>query len=134
MIGLDAKTYYGTAGSSAANELDILREVNTDLNDDDIVSAYRNSQWKSHEAGQTDGTVSLTVQNKTSDPGYQALRNAKMNKELIALKILDEASGEGLDADFAVLTMGRPEPIDGVIEITFTCGVNTSLREPVWVT
>lgn len=134
MIGLDAKCYYGAAGASATNELTILREVTTDLSRDDIVSAFRESDKKSHEAGQMDVSVNLVVKNKTSDPGYQALRDAFLNRTLIALKILDKASGEGPDADFAVLSMSRPEPIDGVLEVTFAVGVNMDNSRWSWIT
>lgn len=134
MIGLDAKCYYGVPGASATNELTILREVTTDLSRDDIVSAFRESDLKSHEAGQMDVTLNLVVKNKTSDAGYQALREAFLNRTLVALKVLDKASGEGPDADFAVLTMSRPEPIDGVLEVTFGVGINMDNARWEWVT
>ncbi len=134
MIGLDAKTYYGAAGASATNELTILREVTTDMSRDDIVSAFRDADKKSHEAGQMDVTLNIVVKNKTSDLGYKALRDAFLNRTLIALKVLDKTSGEGPDADFAVLTMSRPEPIDGVLEVTFGVGINMDNARWAWVT
>lgn len=133
MIGLDAKTYYGAAGSSASTELTIVREVTTDIAADDVVSGYRDSGWKSHEAGQKDGTVNLIVKNSTANAGFLALQAAFENRTPIALKILDVTSGKGIDADFAVLAKSRPEPIDGVIECTFTLAINTDTRAPVWV-
>ncbi len=132
-IGLDAKTYYGAAGSSASTEMNIVREVTLNLAADDVVSGDRSSVFKSHGTGQIDATVDIVATCDTANAGYQALRDAFLNRTPLALKFLDKASGEGLDADFMVINMGRPEPLNGEIVSNFSVGINQSLRAPDWV-
>lgn len=132
-IGLNAKFYWGAAGSTANTELDIVREVTTDLTADDIVSAYRNSRFKSHEAGQLDLTLSLAVKLVPTNPGFAALSAAAENGTPIAGLVRHAASGVGWDADWVVLTMSEPQPIDGVLEVNFGLAINNDTREPVRV-
>jgi hypothetical protein len=132
MIGLDAKTYYGAAGATATTELTIVREVNMNEARDDAVSGYRDSDTKSHDVGLNDVTVSLVLKNKTSDAGYRAIMDAYDARTPIALLIVDSANGEGLDADFVIISRSQAQPIDGVIEWSYELAVNTDLREPAW--
>lgn len=133
MIGLDAKTYYGAAGATATTLLSCLKEVGLNQSRDDVVAGYRDSDHKSHDVGLADSTLSLTVKNKTADAGFRALMTAFDTRAPIALKVLDKETGEGIDADFVIISRDRQEPIDGKIEWTFELGVNTDLREPAWI-
>lgn len=133
MIGLDAITYYGAAGTTAATELDILKEISVDTSADDASAGYRDSPFKSHDVGLIDITGSMTLKNNTSHAGFIAIREAYLSRGSIALKILDKVSGEGFDGDFKITVFSRSEPIDGKIEVTANFVLNTDLREPTWV-
>lgn len=133
-IGLDAKLYYGAAGSTAATELTIVREVTMESSADDIVSAFRDGTYKSHEAGQLDLTVNVTMKLKSDNAGFQSFVTAFTGRSKIALKVISKTSGVGWDADFAVISMSEPQPIDGVLEVTFACAINTESRTPTRVT
>lgn len=132
MMGLDAKLYYGTAGSTAATELTITREVDIQVAGDEINQSTRATGWKQYAAGQKDLTISLTVLNDISDAGYIALRNAWLNRTNLAIYAKDKATGEGPDLDCCVTSLGRPEPLEGEIVVTFTLKPARTNRAPTW--
>lgn len=132
-IGLNGKTYYGTAGTTASTEMDIIKDASLTLASDDIKVGDRGSRWKSTETGQIEATLELTISSVTSHAGYRALMNAQLDGSAVAIKSLDKASGEGIDADFKVINRGEDQPLNGEIVVTFTLGVHTGLREPSWV-
>lgn len=133
-LGINAKCYYGAAGSAASTEMTIVKEATINIDGESVVSGNRGSRWKSHTVGQLDCTLELKVTAKTSDGGYRALNDSWLNATTLALKALDKVSGEGIDGDFQVEKRSESQPLNGEIEITFTCGLSTKDREPSWIT
>lgn len=132
-IGLNGKTYYGTAGSAASNEMDIIKDASLNLASDEVTTGDRGSRFKTTSLGQTEVSLELTITAATSHAGYRALNNALLAGTALAVKSLDKASGEGIDADFVVASRGEEQPLNGEIAVTFALKLNTDLREPTWV-
>lgn len=133
-VGLDGKLYYGTAGSTATNELTIVRDVTADIAVDEADASTRASGWKDYIPTMKDMTLTFDIVNDPSNAGYQALRAACMAGTPIALRSLDSASGEGPDADFCVYGFPRSEPLGDVQTISLTCKPTHVNRQPTWAT
>ena len=132
-IGLNGKTYYGTAGSEATNEMDIVKDVSLTLTSDEATTGDRGSRFKTTTLGQTEVAMEVTITAATAHAGYRALNNAILAGTAVAIKALDKASGEGINADFVVASRGEEQPLNGEIVVTFSLKLNTDLREPTWV-
>jgi hypothetical protein len=68
----------------------------------------------------------------TENAGFVAIKNAYFAGGPIALAILDGADGEGLDADFAITSFSRSEPIEEGMSVSVTAKPTYSTRAPVW--
>lgn len=133
-FGFEAKMYHGTAGSSATTELDIIRDVTLTLESTEGETTTRaTGGWKTYVAGLKDATIEFTLKWDPSNAGFEALRDAWVGRSLVALKILDKASGEGLDADFVVTKFSRSENLDEKIEVSVTARPAMDTRAPAWV-
>ena len=136
-LGNEAKLYYGPAGSSAgtSNEFTIIRNATLNLSADEVDITDRNSaNWKGFMAGLLDASVDIEINNDSSDGGYQDLRAAFIGRTAIALLILDEESGEGLDADFIVTGFTRNEQAAQAQTVSITVRPYNQDREPTWQT
>lgn len=113
--GINAKLYRGTAGSTAATLINNVRDLNYD------------SEWTEEDIS-TRGSVFELVGNTTlkvsvnwemiandEDVDLAAIRDAHEAKTVLAFKIVDKASGKGIDADFLVTKCARKQGLKGVI-------------------
>lgn len=82
-------------------------------------------------------SVEIEIPNNPSDSGFQALRNARVNRSVISLAILDGPSttvgSQGLWADFVVTAWNREENIDKEVVIKATCKPTPTAVAPQWV-
>lgn len=131
--GLDAKFYYGTAGSTAANELSIVSNDSPDLTAEEVESKYRDG-WVSTDPGSFNLSINVTVKTDGSNAGYAALVAAATGRSLIAVKTINKTSGVGWDADFAVTQVSDPHELGSPNETTFNLKVNTTNRTPTRIT
>jgi len=56
----------------------------------------------------------------SANAGFVAIKNAYFSGSAIALAILDGEDGEGLDADFAITSFSRSEPIEEAMTVSVT--------------
>ena len=137
-FGRNCKVYHGAAGAQAATLIADVIEATLDLADDVVDVSTRGREFKSSDVALTDATVTIVILRKDStQTGYEALRAAKIGKTPIALMVLDgdkdDADSQGIDADFVVTGMSRPETLSDGVKITFTCKSNTDARDGAWV-
>ncbi len=112
-LGLDARVYYGTAGSAAATELTIVQDLKQDDGKANPVDVTRrHDTQKRYQPGLKEFSFTLTIFADTTNAGYTALLTAFSNKTAIALYVKNAASGTGLDADFYVVDFKRTESAD----------------------
>jgi predicted secreted protein len=136
-LGLNAKIYYGTAGTKPT-------ETMLDVVDDSVTLNFKREEvqvplrqlHKLFKAGQIEASADFKIDGDTDNAGFQALRTAFIAGSLIALFISDEAAatGEGLDGDFIITDFSRDEPTNGIITYSVSAKPGAdATRDPNWV-
>ena len=121
ILGKDAKLYYGVAGAMATTELTNVRNVTLNLEAGEAdVTTRANSGWRATAATLRECTVDFEMVWKPADAGFSAVKTAYLTGGLIALKILDQAGGEGPDADFSITSFSRSEELEEAIKVSVT--------------
>lgn len=128
-VGFEGKLYHGNAGSTAATELTIARDVSykfegqmADVSDRaDIIDYERTAKVKF--------SLEFEVNNEEGNAFILAGRNAAKGGSLIAFRTRDKTSGWGCDGDFNV-SLDESQPLrDGQrIKVTATpCNDNRNI-------
>ncbi|HPD31731.1 MAG TPA: phage tail tube protein [Phycisphaerae bacterium] len=134
-LGMEAKLYYGPAGSTANTELNNVKDVTLNLETGEAdVTTRGNQGWRATVATLKSGTVEFEMIWDTGNAGFTAIKNAYFNNTSIALAILDGPNGEGLDADFSITNFSRNEPLEEAITVSVTAKPTYSTRAPTWKT
>ena len=132
-LGMNAKLYYGTAGSLATTEMTNVQDVTLNLETGEAdVTTRGNSGWRATAATLKTGSVEFKMIWDTGDAGFTAIKTAYFNATAIALAVLDATGGEGLDADFTVTNFSRSEPLEEAITVSVTVKPTYSTRAPTW--
>ena len=133
-LGMQAKLYYGAAGTSATSELTNVKDVTLNLETGEADVSVRASEgWRATVATLKNGSVEFTMIWNTEDEGFTAIKNAYFNNTAIALAVLDGEGGSGLDADFSVTNFTRNEPLEEAITVNMTVKPTYVTRAPTWV-
>ena len=133
-LGMEAKLYYGAAGATAATELTNVKDVTLNLESGEAdVTTRANAGWRATVGTLKTGSVEFEMIWDSDDAGFTAIKDAYFNNEPIALAILDEAGGEGLDADFSITNFSRKEALEQAITVSVTAKPTYSTRAPAWV-
>ena len=135
-LGLDCSLKHGTAGTTAATAFTDVIAVTLNLANEKADATTRSSGgFKQSSLTLTDATLTIEMKRTgTPNAGYDALRAACLAKTAIALLALDGTAvdSQGLDADWVVESMSRPEPLADGVKVTFTCSLAESSRAPSW--
>ena len=133
-LGMEAKLYYGAAGTTAATELTNVKDVTLNLESGEAdVTTRGNSGWRATVGTLKTGSVEFEMIWDSDDAGFAAIKDAYFNNTPIALAILDGAGGEGLDADFSITNFSRKEALEEAITVSVTAKPTYSTRAPAWV-
>jgi len=120
-LGMNAKLYYGAAGSSAATEMGNVKDVTLTLEAGEAdVTTRANSGWRATAPTLRECTVEFEMVWDPTDAGFTAIKNAFLSAGLIALKVLDQAAGQGPDGDFAITSFSRNEALEEAITVSVT--------------
>jgi hypothetical protein len=132
-LGLEGKLYYGDAGALASNELKNAKDVTLNLESSEAdVTTRGNNGWRATVAALKDASVEFELVWDTGNAGFTAIKNAYLNGAAIALAILDDLDGEGLDADFSITSFSRGEPLEEAMTVSVTAKPTYSTRAPSW--
>ena len=109
LIGLDAKLYRGTAGSTAATLMTNVRKVklNREKGKGDV--SRRGSRWKLTRVTTISATIDFEMVGSDADLDLLAIAAAWEANTPLAFKCIDKASGKGIDADFEIVKFERDE-------------------------
>ncbi len=133
-LGMDAKIYFGEAGSTATEEMANVKDVTLSLEAGEAdVTTRANGGWKATAATLKDASVEFEMIWDTEDPGFSAIQQAFFGNQPLALAILDGESGSGLDADFVITKFDRNEPLEEAITVSITVKPTYSTRAPEWI-
>ena len=132
-IGLNGQFLYGDSGTMAANETKNITDVTLDIGAVTAETTSRASgKWQSDKAVLLESTLQWTMHDRVGDAGLAAIKAAFFNLETIALYPKDDASGEGLDADYTLTKCSREEPLKGVIVYKCEAKPCDENREASW--
>lgn len=121
ILGMNAKVYYGTSGSTASTELTNVKDVTLTLDAGEAdVTTRANSGWRATVATLKECTCEFEMVWDDADSGFTAIKDAYLASGLVALLILDKAGGQGPDADFAITSFSRSEPLEEAITVKVT--------------
>lgn len=136
-LGMEAKLYYkvgGQGGGGNWTELSNARDVTLNLEKGEAdLTTRANSGWRATVGTLKEASVEFEMVWDTADAGFTAIKNAYFNNEMIGLRVLDGAAGQGLQADFDVTSFTRNEPLEEGITVNVTVKVTYSATPPSWI-
>ncbi len=120
-LGMNAKLYYGAAGGPANTEMTNVRNVTLNLEAGEAdVTTRANAGWRATAPTLRECSVEFEMVWDPADAGFTAIKNAYLSNALIALKILDQAGGQGPDGDFSITSFSRSEELEEAITVSVT--------------
>jgi hypothetical protein len=132
-MGFEGKLYYGSAGSTATNELTNTRDINynldTEKGDTTTRGAGTSPPKKTERVTALGITIEFTMLNKTDDTYLEALKVAAYAGTPVALRTKDYSSGKGFDGD-CILDVQHGKPLNGEQTLQFTATPNDDSRDP----
>ncbi len=132
-LGMNAKAYYGVAGSAATNLINNIRDVTLNLETGEAdVTTRGNAGWEAVVATLKKGSIEFEMVYDTEDAAFTAIQEAWFNATPLAFYFRDAEGGTGLDADFTVTTFSKKEPLLEAQTVTVTIKPTYSTRAPSW--
>lgn len=110
-MGLEAKLYYGTAGSQAATLATNVRDLTMPLDPQKADISSRGSRFTLYGPGMIDASIAFESNWSDTDAFVQTLYAAAIAGTPVALRTKDFATGKGWDADFIITKGDRKEPL-----------------------
>ena len=119
-MSLDAKLYYGAAGSTATTEATTCQDVSLKIKKGEAKISSRASRWALVKGAMKEAEFTVSFTSDPDDVHLQALISAFVGDSPLAFKIADKEGGAGLDADFEILDMDDEQKLEEGVVITFT--------------
>ncbi len=121
VLGMNAKLYHGVAGGPANTEMTNVRNVTLNLEAGEAdVTTRANLGWRATAPTLRECSVEFEMVWDPADAGFTAIKNAYLTNGLIALKVLDQAGGQGPDGDFSITSFSRSEELEEAITVSVT--------------
>jgi hypothetical protein len=131
-IGLHGEFLYGAAGSPATTVANNVRNVNLNLSKRTAEALRRGKQWVAKKTIATEASVEFEIFDIEGDTFLAQIKTAFMNDAKVALYPKDDASGEGLDADYYITGFSRNESNEDFIIYSVTAEPTDEQRDPTW--
>ncbi|MBL0920926.1 MAG: hypothetical protein IBJ10_02225 [Phycisphaerales bacterium] len=124
----------GVAGGGAWTALAIVRDVTLNLEKGEAdMSSRANDGWRATVGTLKDASVEFEMVHDPANAGFAVIRDAFLEDEVIGIQALDEADGEGLQADCMVLSLSRAEPLEEGMVVSVTVKPTYSATPPSWI-
>lgn len=131
-MGFEGKLYYGTAGSTAATELTIVRDVSYGFDAEYGDTSDRASIINMSDVVGINFDIEFEVLNNDDNAFVATARAAAAAGTPLAIKTDDISSGWGVDGDF-VFSLAEQQPLRDKQTIRFTGKPTDSAgRLPSW--
>ena len=124
-IGYDCKLYRntGTWGSPVWSEIDIVKDATAEAERATVEVKSRASSFVKHGSGPISVKITGQLLHDGGDAGYEAIRDAFLDKTSIDIVALDGSSAtsgnQGFRAEWLVSKFARSEPLEGEVVIDF---------------
>ncbi len=133
LVGLDAKIYRGTAGATPSTEMTNVRDATFGDTRAEANLSRRASWFHVIKTTRRSLEVNWTMINDDTDADVSALWTAWNANTALAFKVLDKASGKGVDADWYITKFERSEPDETEQTIAVTIKPTYITRWPAQV-
>lgn len=125
ILGKDAKIYRGDSGAvlSAMTEMSNVKDVTVNM-EDGLVDITTRASGRFKSQAPTFGELSIEWEMlwKPADLGFQAVKNAYINKTALELAALDQDKGvagaQGPKGSFYITSFSRSEPLEEAITVS----------------
>lgn len=132
LLGMEAKIYQGAAAAAigALTEMSNVKDVTLNLEAGDAdVTTRANSGWRGTAPTLREASVDFEMVWKTSDAGFQAIRDAYLANGTLELAVMDQdkatSGAEGLKGTFSITSFNRSEPLEEAISVSVTAKLVT---------
>lgn len=136
-LGMNAKLLYktgGVAGGGNFIEISNIRDLTLNLEKGEAdVSTRGNNGWRARVGTLKDASLEFEMVWDTEDEAFEAIRDAFLDNTIIGFQVLDRESGQGLQADWEIMTFSRNEPLEEAITVSVTARIARSDTPPEWV-
>ena len=137
-LGLDARLYYGSAGSGATTELTNVKDLTLNLEKAEAdVTTRANQGWRATVGTLKDASIEFQMVWDTADAGFSAIRQAFLADTPMDFRVLSGASNdpqsEGLLATCEVFSFTRNEALEEAITVDVTIKPTYAENPPSWV-
>jgi hypothetical protein len=136
-LGLDAVIKFKTGGQDGGGgwtEMPTVKDVTLNLEGSEADATKRGGGgWRATLLAIQDASVEFEMVWDVDDPAFAAIRDSYLNREKIGLQVLDADDGEGLQADFQIMSFTRNEPLEEVITVSVTAKPTDSATPPSWI-
>lgn len=121
ILGREGKLYYGVAESNPTTELKNVRNLSMKLTASDVdVTTRDNDGWRATATGLRECSLDFEIVWKPDDPAFEAIRDAYLTNDRIALKILDKVGGQGPWGDFTISGFDCNQDLEEAIKVSVT--------------
>ena len=121
VLGMNAKLYYGVAGATAATEMGNVKDVTLTLEAGEAdITTRANAGWRATAPTLRECSVEFEMVWNPADAGFTAIKTAFLSAGMVALKILDQAGGQGPDGDFSITSFSRNEALEEAVTVSVT--------------
>lgn len=131
-MGFEGELYWGTAGSTAATELTIARDVSYKFENTEADISDRASLVDVFDVAGVKFSLEFEVNNQNTNAFIAAARAATIAGTAVAFRTKDRDSGWGVDADF-IIGVDESQPLRDAQRIKITATpTDKSGRSPSW--
>lgn len=131
-MGFEGELYWGTAGSTAATELTIARDVSYKFESTEADISDRASIIDLSDVAGVKFSLEFEVNNQNTNAFIAAVRAATIAGTAIAFKTKDRDSGWGVDGDF-IVSVDESQPLRDAQRIKVTATpTDKNSRTPTW--
>jgi hypothetical protein len=136
-LGRNCILKYGAAGATATNDLLEVDSVDLTLDSDSVDTTVRGRKFGTKTKALMNAKLEIVlVRRDAANAGYEALMTSYWNSAPMSILCKDgiDANADGIDGDFEVMSVSRPEKINDGIRITFSLEPTDSPRDVVRAT
>lgn len=140
ILGLNAKLYRGTAGTTASTLMNNVKDVSLSLEEGDAdVTTRAANGWKMSVGTLKEASLEIGMLYDPENADFTAVQSAFLNHSPLAFFVSD-GQGNGLDADFSITNFSIEQLLEEAISVsvtakpTLTTISGGTARAPQWIT
>lgn len=130
-VGFEGELYYGTAGSTAATELTIARDVSYKWEPSLVDVSDRASIIEYERVAMVKFSLEFEINNDATNAFIALARTAAKNGTLMAFATKDRDSGFGCDGDFSI-ALDESQPLKDAQRLKIVATPSNDNRAITW--